>query len=93
MPLFFGFVGIINVFLLWPFGVILHFTGIERFEWPSGNALIIGLLINAAITLWAVSLSTINTLLSASQRFGLCIPDRDAQDQSAHSDSRHVAYK
>lgn len=50
MPLFFGFVGIINVFLLWPFGVILHFTGIERFEWPSGNALIIGLLINAAIT-------------------------------------------
>ena len=51
MPLFFGFVGIINIFLLWPFGVLLHYTGIERFEWPSGNALIIGLLINAAITL------------------------------------------
>lgn len=34
MPIFFGFVGIINLFILWPGFFILHFTGIETFELP-----------------------------------------------------------
>ena len=34
MPLFFGLVGLINVFLLWPGIIILHFAGVERFELP-----------------------------------------------------------
>lgn len=35
MPLFFGFVGLINVLVLWPGFFILHWTGIETFELPS----------------------------------------------------------
>lgn len=34
MPLFFGLVGLINAFLLWPGFVILHFTGFETFGLP-----------------------------------------------------------
>lgn len=34
MPLFFGLVGFFNVILLWPGFVVLHYTGIERFELP-----------------------------------------------------------
>lgn len=34
MPIFFGLVGAINVLLLWPGLLILHFTGVERFELP-----------------------------------------------------------
>lgn len=34
MPVFFGLVGLINVLLLWPGLIILHFTGAERFELP-----------------------------------------------------------
>ena len=34
MPIFFGLVGLINVFLLWPGFFILHYTGVERFEMP-----------------------------------------------------------
>ena len=42
MQLFFGFVGLFNIFLAWPMGVILHFTGVERFEIPhTRNAIVI----------------------------------------------------
>ena len=34
MPLFFGLVGIFNLFLLWPLFPILSVTGVERFELP-----------------------------------------------------------
>lgn len=34
MPLFFGLVGVLNLVLLWPFFFILHWTGMEPFEWP-----------------------------------------------------------
>ncbi|KAI7164647.1 hypothetical protein KC352_g26339, partial [Hortaea werneckii] len=34
MPLFFGLVGLLNVLLLWPGFIILHFAGIETFEMP-----------------------------------------------------------
>lgn len=48
--LFFGFVGIFNTLLLWPILVILHFTGIEKFELPDNNRTISLLLTNAFIT-------------------------------------------
>jgi drug/metabolite transporter (DMT)-like permease len=35
MPMFFGFVGFFNMILLWPFLIILHYTGVEKFEVPS----------------------------------------------------------
>ncbi|KAI3391495.1 hypothetical protein diail_7222 [Diaporthe ilicicola] len=34
MPLFFGLVGLLNLVILWPGFFILHWTGIEPFEWP-----------------------------------------------------------
>lgn len=34
MPLFFGLVGLFNVILLWPGFFVLHFTGVEKFEFP-----------------------------------------------------------
>ena len=45
MPLFFGLVGLINVVFLWPGFIILHFTGVERFEMlPAGKVTTIVLL-------------------------------------------------
>lgn len=34
MPLFFGLVGLFNVAFLWPGFIVLHFTGVEKFEMP-----------------------------------------------------------
>jgi len=45
MQLFFGFAGLFSIFLLWPIGVVLHFTGVETFELPSGARIITGLLV------------------------------------------------
>lgn len=50
MPLFFGFVGILNIILMWPVGVILHFTGMEQLQWPSGTIMWAGVIVNMCIT-------------------------------------------
>jgi solute carrier family 35 protein F5 len=50
MSLFFGFVGLFNIVLIWPFGFLLHFTGVETWEWPHGGKLWLSIAINAAIT-------------------------------------------
>jgi len=46
MQLFFGFVGLFNILACWPIGVILHFTGVERFERPGSGRAVAGLLVN-----------------------------------------------
>jgi len=51
MQLFFGFVGIFNILGTWPIGVVLHLTGIERFELPHTSTAIAAVVINSAITL------------------------------------------
>jgi len=51
MQLFFGFVGLFNIVACWPIGVILHLTGVERFEPPTSGRVVVGLLVNMAITL------------------------------------------
>ncbi|KAI0080253.1 hypothetical protein K474DRAFT_1590154 [Panus rudis PR-1116 ss-1] len=51
MQLFFGFVGLFNILATWPIGVVLHFTGIEKFELPHTTKVITAILINMAITL------------------------------------------
>ncbi|KAL6310061.1 hypothetical protein BKA93DRAFT_757375 [Sparassis latifolia] len=51
MQLFFGFVGLFNILSCWPIGLVLHFTGIERFELPHSTRAIVALLINMGITL------------------------------------------
>lgn len=50
MQLFFGFVGLWNIITCWPMGVVLHFTGAEKFELPSDNKAIAALLVNMFIT-------------------------------------------
>lgn len=45
MPMFFGFVGLFNFLLLWPLFFVLHFTGIESFEFPAWKTLLF-LLVN-----------------------------------------------
>lgn len=46
MQLFFGFVGLFCILFLWPLGLVLHYTGAETFELPSGSKAIGGLLVN-----------------------------------------------
>lgn len=50
MPLFFGFVGLFNVVVMLPVGVILHLTGLEPFELPYGRLMWTGVAVNMAIT-------------------------------------------
>ncbi|KAJ4486282.1 hypothetical protein J3R30DRAFT_3445609 [Lentinula aciculospora] len=50
MTMFFGFVGLFNIILCWPIGVVLHLTGVEEFELPSSGRAVGALLINMAIT-------------------------------------------
>ncbi|KAI8344635.1 hypothetical protein BC941DRAFT_508166 [Chlamydoabsidia padenii] len=62
MPTFFGFVGLINVVMLWPVFFILDWTGIEPFSWPSQSTLWILISLNAFIGtflsdyLWLISM-------------------------------------
>ena len=51
MPLFFGLVGVINVFLLWPGFIILHLTGIESFELPPSGWVIAIIFCNSVASL------------------------------------------
>ncbi|TCD69972.1 hypothetical protein EIP91_005561 [Steccherinum ochraceum] len=51
MQLFFGFVGLFNILLTWPIGLVLHLTGAEPFELPSKTSTIVFVLISMAITL------------------------------------------
>lgn len=47
VQIFFGFVGLINVLCFWPGFFILHYTGIEMFEWPAPGRVTVILLLNA----------------------------------------------
>ncbi|KAF9582069.1 hypothetical protein BGW38_000705 [Lunasporangiospora selenospora] len=49
MSLFFGFVGLFNLLLLWPIFGVLHYTGIERFEFPSDPSVICMIIANAFV--------------------------------------------
>ncbi|KAF8507143.1 hypothetical protein F5888DRAFT_1603171 [Russula emetica] len=51
MQLFFGFVGLFNIIGCWPIGVLLHLAGVETIELPTSNRVVVGLLVNMAITL------------------------------------------
>lgn len=50
MPLFFGFVGLLNIIAMWPIGVLLHVSGAEPVALPHGRAMWAGVLVNMAIT-------------------------------------------
>lgn len=50
MPLFFGFVGAFNILAMWPIGLVLHLTGVERAQLPADAATWAGVGVNMAIT-------------------------------------------
>eukprot|EP01122_Echinamoeba_exundans_P013430 TRINITY_DN5863_c0_g2_i1.p1 TRINITY_DN5863_c0_g2~~TRINITY_DN5863_c0_g2_i1.p1 ORF type:complete len:445 (-),score=65.85 TRINITY_DN5863_c0_g2_i1:744-2078(-) len=68
MPMFFGFVGFFNMVLLWPFLILLHYTGIEKFEVPSLQVTVM-LTINGLIgtvvsdLIWSLSIFLTSALL------------------------------
>ena len=51
IPLFFGLVGTINVLLLWPGFFLVHFAGIEKFQFPSTSRVSVIVLCNAISSL------------------------------------------
>jgi len=51
MPVFFGLVGFFNVIFLWPGFIILHYTGIERFELPPTTRVTAIILTNSVASL------------------------------------------
>lgn len=68
MPMFFGFVGFFNMILLWPFLILLHYTGVEPFEVPSLQItlmLSINGLIGTVISdlIWSLSIFLTSALL------------------------------
>ena len=48
MPVFFGFVGLINVLCLWPGFFFFHYTGIETFELPPNFKVTLVVILNSA---------------------------------------------
>ena len=69
MSLFFGFVGLFNIILVWPFGLLLDYSDIETFQWPSGRDLILGIVINAAITFVSLFFTLFISLADCLSRF------------------------
>ncbi|EPY54011.1 membrane transporter [Schizosaccharomyces cryophilus OY26] len=68
MRLFFGLVGLFDIILLWPFLILLHYYGVEKFQLPSTNRGIAILLFNAGITfvsdyLWVIAMLMTSPLL------------------------------
>ncbi|KAI6145826.1 hypothetical protein BKA82DRAFT_4161769 [Pisolithus tinctorius] len=51
MQLFFGFVGLFNIFLCWPIGLLLHIFGVERLELPNTRQTLVAIIVNMFITL------------------------------------------
>ncbi|XP_022907966.1 solute carrier family 35 member F5 isoform X2 [Onthophagus taurus] len=65
IPLFFGFVGLFNIFLLWPIFFILHYSEYETFEWPTKHQLIFllmnglfGTVVSEVLWLWGCFLTS-----------------------------------
>ena len=56
MQLFFGFVGLFNILVCWPIGVVLHLTGVEPFQLPYTGKVVTALLINVRINRLAAQL-------------------------------------
>ena len=92
MQLFFGFVGLFNILVCWPIGVVLHFTGVERLEVPSTGRVVAGLLVSVSDIKFFTHLT--HKLIAndpidgynAHERLHLC--DCNAQDDTAGGNHR-----
>ncbi|KAK0752377.1 hypothetical protein B0T18DRAFT_318523 [Schizothecium vesticola] len=78
MPLFFGLVGLLNLVFLWPGFFILHFTGIETFEWPPTGTIWTIIIVNSVASFlsdmsWAYAM-LLTTPLVVTVGISLTIP-------------------
>jgi solute carrier family 35 protein F5 len=48
MPMFFGMVGLLNLIIMWPGFIILHYTGMETFELPPTRRILTIILVRSA---------------------------------------------
>ena len=88
MPLFFGFVGLFNVVLLWPGLVILHFTGVERFELPPDHRILAIVLVS--VDIFHFKISTVTKLSDKFSKLAGCrllLGVLDAPDVAITGDS------
>ncbi|KAG8219904.1 ribosome biogenesis protein SLX9-domain-containing protein [Butyriboletus roseoflavus] len=51
MQLFFGYVGLLNILLCWPVGLLLHWLRVESLEFPDTKETVLAILSNMFITL------------------------------------------
>lgn len=49
MQLFFGYVGLHNILLCWPVGLLLHWLGVESLEFPDTKGAVLAILANVSI--------------------------------------------
>jgi solute carrier family 35 protein F5 len=49
MQLFFGYVGLFNIVLCWPIGLLLHWFGVEDLELPDTKHAVVAILINVCV--------------------------------------------
>jgi len=78
MQLFFGLIGLFNMFLLWPGFIILHLTGVEPFALPNSDRVWTIILINSVTSLisdicWAYAM-LLTTPLVVTVGLSLSIP-------------------
>ncbi|KAK6624523.1 hypothetical protein RUM44_011382 [Polyplax serrata] len=78
IPMFFGFVGLFNLILLWPFFFLLHYNNWEPFEWPTQHQWmflllngLIGTVLSEVLWLWGCFLTS---SLIATVAISLTIP-------------------
>ncbi|MCJ1256112.1 hypothetical protein MMC24_003932 [Lignoscripta atroalba] len=96
MPLFFGFVGLFNMFFLWPGFFVLHFTGVERFQLPPTRRILAIVLVNSTTSLlsdfcWAYAMLLTSPLV-VTVGLSLSIPLSLVGQMILNSQTSSVAY-
>lgn len=89
MQLFFGFVGLFNIVMCWPIGVVLHFTGVETFEPPTTTKVVAAILVNVS-SIFASNFGSEGNLdpldvHHLEQRLPLCSGDAKDNAPSCHA--------
>lgn len=96
MAMFFGFVGLWNMVLMWPFFLVLHWSGLEVYAWPDWTVLGV-LLLNGFIGtvlsdwLWLQSM-LLTTPLVSTLGLSLTIPFAIVFDLVMAHKTFHIAY-
>ncbi len=96
MPMFFGFVGLFNILLMWPLGLVLHFTGWEVLRPVPGpvlGSLFANGLVGTVISdyLWVLAVLLVSPVV-ATAGLSLTIPLSMIADLVLHGQEFHALY-